>query len=504
MMQRRIFALSAVACVLAGGALWASEHARAVSKYAAAAREADAAADKVKGDADLRTVFESVAEAVRPSVVSIAMKRPVEMPTELRIPMGRGDEPGLGLLQRQFGQRGNPHASPYSLPEEHGVGSGMILSSDGYVLTNNHVVADASELVVRLCDGREFTATVIGADPRTDLAVLKIDALDLRPLEFADSAQLKVGQWVAAFGTPFGLDQTMSSGIVSAIGRANMHITDYEDFIQTDAAINPGNSGGPLVDLHGRVVGINTAIVSSGGGSNGVGLAIPSNLVLSIYERLIKDGKVVRGWLGLSIQDVSPALADEFAFQDQYENGARGVLVGDVTSNSPAEKAGLKPGDILTQLDGTAVSDVTHFRTAIADLAPSTGVEFVVWRDAKRIQVGATIGVAPGKVEASRPQRETGHGYGLEISDPNPDVCREFGLQRDVRGAVITNIVPGSPAAEAGLQAGDVIVEIGRVAVDDLASAARLLTARAGERIVLRVQREGASHWVELGAPARR
>jgi serine protease Do len=281
-----------------------------------------------------------------------------------------------------------------------------------------------------------------------------------------------------------------------------MHITDYEDFIQTDAAVNPGNSGGPLVDLHGRVVGINTAIVSTGGGSNGVAFAIPSNLVRSIFERLIKDGKVVRGWLGISIQDVTPSFAEEFAFQSEYENGERGVLVGDVTADSPAARAGLLSGDIVTKIDGAAVNDMKQFRTTVADLTPGARAAFDVWRDGKRVEVMATIGVAPGGGEAALTPRAEGRGYGIEISDIDQAARRELGLQGDVRGALVTNVAPGSSADEAGLQTGDVIVEVGRTAVEDTASAARAIGSRAGGKVVLRVERDGASHWLELKGTA--
>ncbi|RMF85297.1 MAG: hypothetical protein D6744_01630, partial [Planctomycetota bacterium] len=292
----------------------------------------------------LSEAFANAAEKIRPSVVSIhSVKRIKRDGWTIR---RFGDMPdilpfdGDDLLRRFFGDRG------LRLPErpwvQEGLGSGVIVSEDGYILTNNHVAGNADELLVRTHDGKEYTAKVVGVDPMTDLAVIRVDAKGLTAAELGDSDELKVGEWVVAAGSPFGLTGTITAGIVSATGRSNVRIVDYADFIQTDAAINPGNSGGPLVNLKGQVVGINTAIASRSGGFNGVGFAIPVNMARTVMHSLIEKGEVVRGWLGVSIQPLDEALAHSFGY-DKTD----GVLVGDVLEDGPADKAGLKAGDII-------------------------------------------------------------------------------------------------------------------------------------------------------------
>ena len=496
----RSLILGAVACVFAGGALWAFEHMSNASPagYAGLVREADSAANELRGDkVDLTYAFERVAEVIKPSLVSISSKRELKQPADLSLRFNDGD--GLAPFLRHFGMRGQQQPQ-----QERGVGSGVIVSEDGYVLTNNHVVADSSAVQVRLCDGRELTARVVGTDPRTDVAVLKIEASGLRAAELGNSDEVKVGQWVAAFGTPFGLEQTLSGGIVSALGRANMHITDYEDFIQTDAAINPGNSGGPLCDLKGRVIGIDTAIVSNGGGSNGVGLAIPSNMVRSIYERLVRDGRVVRGWLGIGIQNLTPELARSFDFEDAYAKSQHGILVGAVTSSSPAARAGLESGDIITALDGRDVRDVTQFRGAVAEMASGTQAKLALWRDGKQVDVDITVGNAPDQADEGQATPKAATGFGLELSDIDEHVRAQLGLDDEAHGAAIVNVAPGSPADDAGLAAGDVILGVGRKSVADAASAARELKSKSGGSVVLRIQRDGSTVWIEMHSAAIR
>ena len=477
--------------IVAGSAVWAVDRVHApAAAYEQAAAEAVAARAELRGPVDLTHAFEHVAKAIRPSVVSIASTKKLELPT------GFGFDPFSGL----FGQdgpglrRSMPQDDTHRSLREQGIGSGVIVSADGYILTNNHVVEGASDLKVYTCDGREHAGTIVGTDPRTDLAVIKIDAADLTPATIGDSDQLAVGQWVAAFGSPFGLQQTMSTGIVSAKGRANLHITDYDDFVQTDAAINPGNSGGPLVNLAGEIVGINSAIVSRSGGFQGIGLAIPSSLARGIMEHLMRDGKVVRGWLGVAIQDLTPELERSFGF------AGRGVLIGDVTAGSPADNAGLVAGDIVTTLERREVEGVSAFRSEVARLVPDSEVHLGVHRDGKQLDLVVRIGTSPedGKLVAGAPSvRE---GFGLQLADPSGDTAQRFGLRGGVDGALITSVAPDSAAEVAGLEAGDVIVEVDRVRVKDSAQAVSELRGRRESGALLRVQRDGISRFVQLPA----
>src|SRR5438477_6125431 len=277
--------------------------------------------------------------------------------------------------------------------KERSLGSGVIVTKDGYILTNNHVVDGADEIkVARDKDKKQFTAKVVGRDPKTDIAVLKIDARDLPFITFADSDKLEVGDVVLALGKPFGIGQTVTMGIVSATGRGGMGIEDYEDFIQTDAAINPGNSGGALVDAEGRLIGLNTAILSRSGGNQGIGFAIPANLARDVMEGLIKDGHVTRGYLGVMIQDVTPSLAKEFKLK---ENGA-GALVSDVTADSPAEKAGLKSGDVIVEFDGKKVTDSRHLKREVARVHPGQTIPVKVLRDGSNKTLQVAVRETPG------------------------------------------------------------------------------------------------------------
>src|SRR5882724_351015 len=292
---------------------------------------------------------------------------------------GQPGQPGMDdFLRRFFGDESegrNPRHN-FNVPRQQGIGSGVIATKDGYILTNNHVVDGADQVKVALQDGREFTAKVIGRDPKSDIAVIKIDAKDLPAVSMADSDKVEVGDVVLAVGNPFGIGQTVTTGIVSATGRAGAIGLDYEDFIQTDAAINPGNSGGALVDAEGRLIGINTAILSRSGGNQGIGFAVPSNLARTVMESLIKDGRVVRGFLGVSIQDVTSALESEFHLKQ-----SGGALVGEVTSKSPAEKAGIQSGDVIVEYNGKPVKDSRHLKLQVAQTAPGTKVAVKVIRD---------------------------------------------------------------------------------------------------------------------------
>ncbi len=335
------------------------------------------------------------------------------------------------------------------------------MSIDGYIVTNNHVVEQADELTVLLGDKRKFKAKLIGTDPKTDLAVIKIEAGDLPTLNWGDSGNLQVGEVVLAVGNPFGLNQTVTMGLISAVGRANMGIVDYEDFIQTDAAINPGNSGGALMNLKGELIGINTAIFSRTGGYMGIGFAIPSNMVKSVMNSLIEHGKVVRGWLGVSIQELTPELAEQFGAPD-----TSGALVGNVVEDSPAEEAGLRRGDIIRTYKGASVKDPTRLRSLVTETTPGTRVPLTVLRDEEIQEFSVAIGEMPKDLTAmggSSGGTQGNHALaGLTVRPVPP------GRTRDGQGVLITRVQPGSSADQSGLRKGDIIVELNRTIIRDI------------------------------------
>lgn len=407
-------------------------------------------------------------------------------------------EPGMDdMLRRffgdQFGGRGTRRGPA---PTQHGVGSGVIVSKDGYILTNNHVVEGADELKVALQDGREFDAKVVGRDPKSEVAVIKIDAQDLPTLPLADSDKVEVGDVVLAIGNPFGIGQTVTKGIVSATDRAGTLGLDYEDFIQTDAAINPGNSGGALVDAEGRLIGINTAILSRSGGNQGIGFAIPTNLARDVMESLIKDGKVTRGFMGVMIQDLTPALAKEFGVKEN----TRGALVSDVTPKGPADKAGLKSGDVIIELSGKAITDSRNLKLQVARVRPGDTVPVKVLRDGSTKTVEVKVQQLPGSEELAqadkRGQNDEGTLNGVAVADLDPQARQQLRLPTTLKGAVVTDLEPNSAAAEAGLRPGDVILEINRKPVKSAEEAVKLTEKGADKRTLLRVWRNGGSSFV--------
>lgn len=362
-------------------------------------------------------------------------------------------------------------------PPREGQGSGVVVSADGYILTNNHVVNGADEIKVSFNDGRELTAKVVGTDPQTDLAVIKVEAADLPAVTFADSDVLEVGDRVLAVGNPFGIGQTVTSGMVGALGRASLGL-DYEDFIQTDAAINPGNSGGALVDIRGRLVGINTAILSRSGGFQGIGFAIPSNLARNVMEQLVANGEVVRGYLGVNIQDLTPDLARGFGLEERG-----GALVADVVRDSPAEESGLQSGDVITSLDGKTVADARRLKLAVGSLRPGTEVPATVIRDGETRELELKIGAVPGDrrlagggrdLRRGPAARDEGTLEGVAVSDLDTRARREFEIPARLNGALVTAVEPDSAAARAGIRPGDVITEINREPVRSASDAVRL------------------------------
>ena len=387
-----------------------------------------------------------VAAAVKPAVVNVSTTRTIKTPG---ITNPFFNDP---FFRQFFGNAfGNPEG-----PREHkqaSLGSGVIIDNSGYIITNNHVVKDADEIKIKLSDGREFKGKVIGTDQKTDIAVIKIASDHLPVLKIGDSDRLKVGERVFAVGNPFGLNQTVTSGIVSATGRANMGLADYEDFIQTDAPINPGNSGGALVNIRGELIGINTAIFSTSGGYQGIGFAIPSNMVRTVMESLIKTGKVVRGWLGVSAQSLTPEIAKQFGLKEQG-----GALVGDVAEGSPAEKAGLKRGDLIIKYDGKQVNDPAQLKNMTAGTPVGKEVLLHIVRDGKTKTVKVDIAelTSTGQIMQSAFDN---YLRGIHVQDLTPEIRKGLTIPARVTGVLVTDIEEGSPA-ERVLVRNDVIIEI--------------------------------------------
>ena len=391
---------------------------------------------------------------------------------------------------------------------EQALGSGVIISEDGYIFTNNHVVDGADEIKVVLADDKkEFDAKVIGTDPQTDIAVIKVEGKNLHAITITDSDKLEVGDVVLAIGNPFGVGQTVTAGIVSAKGRGGMGIVDYEDFIQTDASINPGNSGGALVDAEGRLVGINTAILSRSGGNQGIGFAVPINLARYVMERIVTDGKITRGYLGVRPQPITPELAKEFKLPANT-----GALIGEVTPKSPAAEAGLKEGDVIIEFNGKKVGDDAHLRLITAQTPPGTKVTVKVIRDGKEQTLTVKLGELPseGLAKAGRPggRRPSVKGDpldGVEVADLDSRARQQFNIPSQVRGgALVVNLDPNSPAAAAGLQPGDVILEINRQPVANADQAIELSQQVKNDRVLLRVWSRGGSRYVVVDASKRR
>ncbi len=414
----------------------------------------------------------------------------------------RGGSPEGGdpneLLRRFFGeqQRGQGQSGRrnYNLPREEGVGSGVIVTKDGYILTNNHVVDNADVVKVAMQDGREFTAKVIGRDPKSDVAVIKIEAKDLPAVAMADSDKIEVGDVVLAIGNPFGIGQTVTTGIVSAKDRGNMGL-DYEDFIQTDAAINPGNSGGALVDADGRLIGINSMILSRTGGNQGIGFAIPVNLARDVMQSLVKDGHVTRGYLGVGIQDLTPVLAKEFNIKE----ATTGALVGDVADGGPADKAGVKSGDLIVEFNSHKVTDSRRLKLEVARTAPGETVSMKVLRDGANKTLSVKVKDIPGAekvAKADAKEKDTGTLNGVGVADLDKKAREQFKVPESIKGAIVTEVEPDSAAAEAGLKPGDIILEINRKPVKDAEAAVQMTEKTEAKTSLLRVWRAGHSQFV--------
>jgi serine protease Do len=367
------------------------------------------------------------------------------------------------------------------------LGSGVIVSPEGYILTNNHVVDGATEVTVGLSDKREFHARVVGTDPKSDIAVLKIDAPNLQYITIGDSNKVQVGDQVLAIGNPFGVGQTVTMGIVSAMERGGLGIEDYEDFIQTDAPINPGNSGGALVNDRGELIGINTAILAHGSeGNQGIGFAVPVNLARQVMTAIVENGKVVRAYLGVMTQDISPAMAKAF-----NTSNTQGALVSDVTANSPAERAGLQKGDIIREVDGKPVDNSNQLRNRINMLPPETSVTLKVDHNGALRTVSARLGEMPIRQERASAEPSAEQSLeGIAVDTLTPEVARELRLSPRTKGVVVTDVDPGSKAAEAGLRRGDVIQEVNRRPVQNRQQFEAAVRS-AGDNALLLVNRQG-------------
>lgn len=437
--------------------------------------------------------FVDIAKSVKPAVVNIFSTKSGRSDGSGSMPF---DDP---LFRRFFGDEFFRKFEQPKERKERGLGSGVIVEGNGLIITNNHVVSKASDIRVTLSDKREFKATLIGTDPKTDVAVVKIDATGLPTVPWADSDKLEVGELVLAVGDPFGLTQTVTMGIVSAVGRT-AGIAEYEDFIQTDAAINPGNSGGALVNVRGELVGINTAIFSQSGGNMGIGFAVPSNLAQSVMGQLVQTGKVVRGWLGVSIQDLTPELASQFGIK-----ATKGVLVSDVMDDSPAKKAGFERADVIVEYDGKPMDSPTHLRNAVAQTPIGKRVIIRFIRDKKERTIDLTIVEQPKSMAQSgedgegKPLTPPGALSGLEVRELNEELAGRYGLPSSERGAVIVRVKPRSTAEEMGVREGDIVLEVNRQAV----SSAKVFERIAGkipkdQAVLLLLKRQGRTMYLTL------
>ena len=444
----------------------------------------------VEGLKEQSKAFAAVARQVSPSVAFIQTESTTAVAVQTPFSSPFGDdffERFFGVPSPQEPFRGTPEQQAPQQRRTVGQGSGFVflvkdglLSDKAYIMTNNHVVENADKIRVTFSDGREFEAEVTGTDPQSDVAVIEVEARDLPALSLGDSSNLEVGQWVVAIGNPFGLSYSLTVGVVSALGRTSLGISDYEDFIQTDAAINPGNSGGPLVNLDGEVIGINSAIFSRSGGYMGVGFAIPSNLARSIADQLIETGEVTRGYLGISIQELTPVLAESFGLEQ-----TRGILVAQVSPNSPAENAGLQQGDIIVSYQNNPVINVGAFRNQVSLTAPGSRAVLGVIRDGTQREISVTIGsLSEGQAVAQEAAGSSAE-LGLSVQTLTPQLAQQFNLDADQVGVIVTQVVPGSVAASAGIQTGSIIVEVDRNPVNNAQAFNSAVEASSSDKQVL-------------------
>lgn len=441
--------------------------------------------------------FVNAVKSATPAVVNISTTR---------ILKGEEGIPSTPLFEDPFFRRffGDDLFRQFNIPrkrKEQSLGSGVIVDPSGYIVTNNHVISRADEIKVLLSNNKEYIGKVVGSDPKADVAVIKIDAKDLPTIPWGDSDSLQVGEYVLAIGNPFGLNQTVTMGIISAVGRADVGIADYEDFIQTDAAINPGNSGGALINIKGELIGINTAIFTRSGGYMGIGFAVPSNMVKSIMNSLIKDGRVVRGWLGVSIQEITPELGKQFGITE-----GKGTLVSEVIPDTPAEKGGIQRGDVIIEYDGKAINNTRHLRNMVAQTHVGKRVRIKVIRDRKEKELEVIIG---DQSKAMAMTSATGYDknkreftnvlVGLEVQNITHSIARQLGLHFGEQGVVITRVEPNSPAESAGILQWDVIQEINRHIIRDVDDYNNVVSnVKSDETILLLVKRKGRNIFIPV------
>lgn len=441
---------------------------------------------------NLSNVFADVAARVNPSVVTVFTETDVKMEGS---PFGQffgGDD-----FFRKFFQQPAPEQNYKRM----GLGSGVIIESNGTILTNNHVVDDADNIKVRLMDGREFEATVKGKDPQTDLAVVTIDTKNLTPIRLGNSDRVRVGDMVLAIGSPLNpqLEHTVTSGIVSAKGRSGVGLSQYEDYIQTDAAINPGNSGGALVDLRGNLIGINSAIVSQSGGFQGIGFAIPVNLAKKVMEDIINNGKVIRGWLGVYIQNITPELAKALDLKS-----TKGVLVSKIQKDSPAEKAGLKEEDVILAFNNKDLDNATELSTWVASSSPDQDVTLTILRDGDKRNLKVKLGELNEQQQAMARGKSEYSDIGLQVANIVPELVSHYHLDNDLKGVVVTAVNPSGVAASVGIQEGDVIMKVNRHTVKSVEDFDKQISKiDAGENILLFLRRGSANLFVAFTKPEK-
>lgn len=458
------------------------------------------AKSNVTGDTEIQynpaKVFVNVVKKAKRAVVHIK----VEKTTKRNPHGGRGSDEVFNhpFFDQFFGPQFRNQQQPKQQEfVQRAQGSGFIINKKGFILTNNHVVEGADAIHVTLSDKREFTATIVGTDPQSDIALIKIDnAVNLPVLPLGDSSQLEVAEWVIAIGNPFGLSQTVTVGVVSATGRSSIGLNEYENFIQTDAAINPGNSGGPLINAHGEAVGINTALFSKTGGYMGIGFAIPINMAKSIEKQLQEHGKVTRGWLGVVIQNVDKDLADSFGLKH-----AGGILVSEVQQTSPASAAGLKRGDVIVEIDGKILEDVSDLRNRVALLSPTSKTILLVIRDGREKKIQITIGQQPSDFsnQTSNKDVKAMKDYGLTLQELTKEIAERFEYEVN-SGLIVSNVEQGSPAAKAGMKPGQLVEEVNRIPVYTTKDLGKALgeTGESG-KILLRVRSGNYASYIVLG-----
>jgi Do/DeqQ family serine protease len=455
----------------------------------------------VASDVRTQVVFEQgfspVVKSSAPAVVNISSSRIIRAPEESPQAPFLNDP----VLKKFFGE---DLLRQFRVPRErreHSLGSGVIVNSAGYVLTNSHVIEGATDIKVALSDKREMAGKVVGMDPGTDIAVVKIPTDHLSVLPFADSSKVQVGDIALALGNPFGLGRTVTMGIVSAIGRGGLGIEDYEDFIQTDASINPGNSGGALVNIRGELIGVNTAILSPSGGNLGIGFAVPSNMVRNVMDQIIRTGKVTRGYMGVSIQDVTPDLAT--ALKLGKTNGA---LVSDVDPHGPAAQAGAQASDVIVAANGKPIEDSRELRLMISSMAPGSHLNIRILHDGQPRDVSLTLAEMPVKETASAATRQKPSAppepnqprLGIAVTELTPELAEHLNVAAGTKGVIIADIEDDSAAAEAGLQVGDIIQEVNRKPIRNMADFKSAMSTRGSQPILLLVNHEGKTLFVAL------